>query len=181
MSAAPENLGWLGAIVASSIALVAVQAIWYRLNPKQGIFRSLLAGVLAGLLVQVAAIALWRDWPFVVHFADLCIYVCAAYVFFHLINMGETARRVRLVIELAAAPRGLTRAELLARYGAREIVDRRLGRLAGSGQIRIAGERVMLGDVSVLGMALVVEMFKRLLGRAHEVRRPRVESSSNHV
>lgn len=65
--------------------------------------------------------------------ANLLIFLCGSYTYFHFLNMGETARRIRLLRELEAAPNGLTLAELSQRYHAREMLERRLGRLCSKG------------------------------------------------
>ena len=60
-------------------------------------------------------------------------------VFFHILCLFgpyETSLRFRLIRELARGPaQGLTYPELLQRYNAREILDRRLARLSASGII----------------------------------------------
>ena len=52
-------------------------------------------------------------------------------------NLGESARRIRLLIELhEAGPRGLSLDEILSTYNARMIVDVRLQRMIAGGRIR---------------------------------------------
>lgn len=52
-------------------------------------------------------------------------------------NLGESARRIRLLIELhGAGPSGMTMEDILARYNAPMIVTIRLQRMLAGGQIR---------------------------------------------
>jgi hypothetical protein len=66
---------------------------------------------------------------------NIIIYLALLYIYINFVNMGETARRVRLLRELSAVAQGLSREELLARYNAREIVTKRLERLCATGQV----------------------------------------------
>lgn len=55
------------------------------------------------------------------------------YNFFHLLNLRETGRRVRLITELSTSP--LSRGSLEERYSIKELVDRRIDRLIVAGRI----------------------------------------------
>lgn len=68
--------------------------------------------------------------------SDALLYVLLSYCFFHFVNLSVTARRIRLLRDLAlAGQEGMTREALLESYGPREILGIRLLRLVGSGQI----------------------------------------------
>ena len=64
-------------------------------------------------------------------------YLSLAYFYvFGFYNLGESARRIRLLIELrSAGDRGMTLDEILAVYNARMIVEARLQRLLSGGQV----------------------------------------------
>src|SRR5215472_13565550 len=130
---------WLPVVVVACVGDVIAQITWLRCFPAGGIYRSMVCGFIVGAAVLIALSLVWRDRPIGAHLADLGMYVCFAYVYFHWNNMGETGRRVRLLIELANAPAGLTRRQLLARYSAKEIVDRRISRLLESSQVVASG------------------------------------------
>jgi hypothetical protein len=51
------------------------------------------------------------------------------YCFFHFINLGETACRIRILIELSESDYGLSRNEILERYDASYVVNVRLQRM----------------------------------------------------
>ena len=149
------------AVVANMVAQIAA----YRLLRTSGrLFKSQVAGaligalVLAGLLGRGAEGSLSAD----IATADALLYACFCYVYFHWNNMGETARRIRMLRELAQAQEGLAFAELVRRYSAREILERRLERLSAAGQIREADGRLVLTSRTVLLSA-------RLVGLAKEV------------
>src|SRR5207248_2028791 len=122
-----------------------VHVSWFRLFPTGGMFRAMLAGFLAGSLMLALASWIAADGTIWNQLANAAIYLSFSYVYFHWNNMGETARRIRLVIELQQAAQGLTRAQIAVRYGHREIIDRRLARLLESRQIVERDETYHLG------------------------------------
>ena len=79
-------------------------------------------------------------------------------------NLGETARRIRLLRELARAPRRMMTAdEVLRVYNADTIVTARLGRLVSSGQLCLDGERYKLSWRLFLGQAQLLALLKSLI------------------
>lgn len=92
-------------------------------------------------------------------------YVCLAYCYvFGFFNLGESARRIRLLIELhAAGDRGLTLEEILTAYNARLIVEARLARLLSGGQIALRGGRYVLRSSFVLSLARVLVVVKLMV------------------
>jgi hypothetical protein len=100
---------------------------------------------------------------------NLLIYVILSYGYFHFVNLGETARRIRILREIAEAPTGLSVAELLTRYNARQIVEIRLRRLLQNGQICVQADRYIIGKPVMLSMAYTIVWLKRLmLGKSSE-------------
>lgn len=97
--------------------------------------------------------------------ANLILFGALLYLYVNFVNMGETARRIRILTELRQAPQGLSRQELLKRYNAEEIIDKRLHRLCVTGQV-IGGSdgllRVKPGS-AMLRVARFVRMMKILL------------------
>lgn len=76
-------------------------------------------------------------------------------------NLGESARRIRLLIELqAAGERGLTLTQILAAYNARMIVDTRLGRLLAGGQVVERDGRYFIGKPLMLYGAKALVLLK---------------------
>jgi hypothetical protein len=138
--------------------------LWFCRSGKVGLLGSIVLGFVAGFAATLLAHALpgttslWSAAP-----ANLVIYAAGGYTYFHLLNMGETARRVRLLRELAGAPDGLTTAELAARYNSAEMLARRLDRLVSQGVVRQENGRLYLEKRGVLVMTGMVGLFKRVV------------------
>ena len=137
-----------------------------RLGPK-ALFRSIGVGFLSGLTFLIIVNAMiWTQTGGISYdrmffsLSSFLIYGAFSNIFFHFINMGETARRIRLLRELYDAPKGLSLDEILRRYNAREIVSLRLNRLSGKGQIKEEN-----GRYYVRGKAMVVLARMMLLMR----------------
>ena len=102
----------------------------------------------------------------------LLAYVLLAWSYvFGFFNIGESARRIRLVIELeAAGDRGLTLDGILAVYDSQRIVDARLDRLLVGRQIVERDGRYVIGSALMLTIAKLLVVGKILfLGRPSEV------------
>jgi hypothetical protein len=151
--------------IAAAVALVGHVAV-LRWRPALGLYKAMVLGAGAGLLVLATLIA-WAgiETPDMAAraLASALIYFCFCYVVFHFNNMGETARRIRLLRELVAAGRPLAFEEIVERYGANEIVQRRLDRLVGAGQVRAMDGRYVIADRSVYRMALIMNIAHRIL------------------
>ncbi|HNQ35368.1 MAG TPA: hypothetical protein PKN80_04805 [bacterium] len=149
----------------AGLVLNALTGIWLA-RRRNGLLRSLVAGFLAGLAVALFLLLAGDGSASAGSRAAAGLtYLALGYVYFHFVNMGETARRIRLLRELLAAPPGgFTGAELKARYPAREIVRRRLQRLLNNGQVILADGRYRLGPRPVMyWITLVIMAWKRML------------------
>ena len=83
--------------------------------------------------------------------------------YFHFINLGETARRVRIVRELWEAQIELSMNELIQRYNASEIIDVRLQRMIQNKQIIERDGKYCIGKPVMLGMAKIIILMKQIL------------------
>ena len=159
----------LWAVLAALLAMAANaagQIAAYRLLRTEGkLFKSQIAGTLIGCLVLALILsAMPGAGPSAdVAIADALLYAAFCYVYFHWNNMGETARRIRMLRELAAAPEGLSFEEMVARYSAQEILERRLERLTAAGQITESDGRLVLTSHSVLLSARLVGLAKQII------------------
>lgn len=98
---------------------------------------------------------------------DAITFGALAYCYFHFINLGETARRIRIMREFYDEP--ISYEQLLAKYNAAAIVKVRLKRLINNGQVIEESGRYRIGNPSVLLMAKIMVMLKIMfLGRAGE-------------
>lgn len=141
----------------------AAQAIYCRRSGR--LLKSVYRGFAAGAAACALACGLNSGL-----LPALVTYGALGYCYFHFINLGETARRIRIVRELAeAGPAGLSAAELLARYNARMMVEARFARLLNNSQVVEKEGRYYVGKPAVLYMArILLFMKKALLGRTSE-------------
>jgi hypothetical protein len=96
-------------------------------------------------------------------------YIALGYCYFHFINLGETARRIRIVRELWESEDGLSMDELLKRYNASEIINVRLQRMMSKKQIVFRDGRYYIGKPIMLYISKAIVMMKLiLLGRRGE-------------
>ena len=82
------------------------------------------------------------------------------YCYFHFINLGETARRVRIAIELWESEIGLSMDELIKRYSASDIINYRLQRMINNEQIVDRNGAYHIGKATMLWMAKLLVMMK---------------------
>ncbi len=96
-------------------------------------------------------------------------YISLGYCYVHFVNLGETARRIRLMRELYEAPGGLSREQILSKYNAAVILENRIGRLLTNEQIRREGGRYFIQRRFMIVTALgIVALKKFLLGKSSE-------------
>ena len=152
------------------VVCACVQVIIARYIPKVGLLNSVFAGFTGGFITIIGmdVASLLRIEPSlqekVAQFlVTILTYASLGYGFFHFVNMGETARRVRIVRELLDSPEGLTREELRARYNSAEIVAARLGRMIRTDQVVCRDNRFYVGTPILLCMAKTIVAMKRLL------------------
>ncbi len=99
----------------------------------------------------------------------LITYAGLGYCYMHFINLGETARRIRLMRELYDAANGLSREQVLERYNAGVILENRLGRLLNNRQIRLEEGRYYLqGRFMIFAAQCITALKKFLLGKSSE-------------
>lgn len=91
------------------------------------------------------------------------VYSCLAYAYFHVYNMSETARRVRIMHEIFKAG-GLSRESIIAIYGTPDILKVRLDRLVHLKELELVeGRYVLKGKILHLA-AVVVMVWRAVLG-----------------
>ncbi|HMM39167.1 MAG TPA: hypothetical protein PKB11_10470 [Desulfovibrio sp.] len=138
----------------------------FRAGVVPGAFVGVLAGVAASLLVPLAVPAGGAGEVL----ANAILALVLGYGYLHFVNLGSTARRLRLLHELASAPDGLSAEELLTRYNGAEVVARRLERLIGGGHVDFDGRRYRLNPSPMRALAVCFVVLKRLIygSRGHE-------------
>ena len=86
-----------------------------------------------------------------------------SYCYFHFVNLGETARRIRLLREIASSKQGLTTEQILVRYNSKEMYEKRLARLTKSGQLKLNDQKAFLAGKQLLFSKKLLTMVKRAL------------------
>jgi uncharacterized membrane protein len=114
---------------------------FYGKNSSSSPQNRLLGIILVGnipLLFGTLMIVTIKKFPvsefFVLSIYALIVYNCVLYAYFHLFNMSETARRIRILLHLREAG-SLTKQQLLDIYSPQHQVESRLKRLQKMGVI----------------------------------------------
>ena len=158
----------LGACVVAHVIVARLAPAWPR---ARGVIVSVLAG--GGVVLTLGLRFLWGPAPAPAAPVGYVLawgltYLALAYTYvFGFFNVSETARRLRLLVELLdAGPRGLSLDEVLRAYNARMIVEARLRRLVAGGQLALADGRYVLRRSLGLSVAKLLVGIKLLLLRA---------------
>ena len=156
-------------------ACIGLQIVAYRvkagLDGLDRLLSSIAAGYAFGAIIMTLVHGMWvwrgqapvTDGALLV--ANFVAYSGFAYSYLHFLTMGETARRVRILIELTeAGATGLSEDSIQQRYSDREVVDRRLERLFAIRQIEERNGRLFKRNGEVLWIAGCILSLRRLLG-----------------
>lgn len=152
------------------LANVITQMSGCRYGKKSGLLRWVFIGFLGGFLT-VLTIEVGFSYATKPALAELVgqitlstiTYVTLGYCYFHFINLGETARRVRILRELLESEHGLSRNEILDRYNVSDILNIRLQRMINNKQIVLRNDRYFIGKPVMLYMAKAIVMMKIVL------------------
>lgn len=165
---------------------VAVQILRFRITPARGLLKSVVEGFMGGLLcvltMEIHAQQYVSPSPFAefvsITAANTIIYAACGYCYFHFINLGETARRIRILRELCECDGALSRQEILQRYNAKEIVEKRLGRLVRNNQVIYRdGRYYTKRSVMIFIAHIIVALKSILLGSTATIKRSRDENN----
>jgi hypothetical protein len=138
---------------------------------KRGTIISTLVAYTCGLLIM-AAMEIWflnsgrlAAWEVVgLSGVNFILYSAMAFSFFSFVNIGESSVRIRVLRELAAAPEGLDKETLLARYNVDHIIQIRVDRLLTSGEMICCENRYYYtGRPKMLLVAKGSQALQRLL------------------
>jgi len=162
--------------VVAFIINIITQVCGVRFIKKLGLFNSLVLGMGFGFISVILFEYLWlastdgMNLDFALNLTvNILIYLCLSYNYFHFINMGETARRIRIIREIYEAPEGLHEAELLNQYNARQMVELRMGRLLSKGQVIQKDNRYYIANPTMLMISKAIVFLKILfLGKTSE-------------
>ncbi|KAF0144469.1 MAG: Uncharacterized protein FD156_1773 [Nitrospirae bacterium] len=137
---------------------------------KFSLLKSLILGFIIGLLFVFGAgfygyFALAQpSGEFMTLFiVNSLTYLALSYCYAHFINLGEGARRIRIIRELYKSETGLTMGELLKIYNGRQMVENRINRLMSGGQIILRDNRYFIGKPHMLLISRIILLMKMLL------------------
>lgn len=159
-------------LIGLAISVIS-QVLALRFLKWLGVLRSFFAGFICGFLsilfMQGYYLFIKKDASVYLAVSNILIYFALGYCFFHFINLGETARRIRLLRELYDAPQGLTEEQILLRYNSEGIIKARLDRLLNNKQIILRGEKFYVpGSVMFIISGIIVFMKLMVMGKRSE-------------
>ncbi|MFA7254789.1 MAG: hypothetical protein WC133_01655 [Candidatus Omnitrophota bacterium] len=99
-------------------------------------------------------------WSGVVYM--LLVYAGFSYSYFHIFNMSETARRIKILSDLLIAE-SLDQPAVKPQLAATEQISLRLERLLALGQVRKSGDRYFLRNRCLWFAAVILMWFRRVL------------------
>ncbi len=170
MTRMPELI-MLGFLMVSPIYMLLVHSIFARqsraLSPQMTCIISLLASY-PPLLLILAWIFMTgkfgqpgefvRAWAYF-----MLVYTCIGYSYFHVFNLSETARRVRLLHEILKAG-SISSEKLFSLYQTADIVNVRLKRLENMGQLHVLDGKYQIKGRALLFAAQMIMVWRTLLG-----------------
>ena len=159
--------------IISILGNISAQIFSYKYLLHKKLLKSEYFGFLCGVIVLAVCQAFVYGEPAVESLSLLCvnliIYFCLSYCYFNFINMGETARRIRLLRELCDSSQGLNKEEILSRYNAEVVVDLRMRRLLNNHQIISRAGRYYVDSPVMLLIAKAIVLMKLVvLGKKSE-------------
>jgi len=168
--------GWSALLICTAATATNVVAQILVHRATQGYVRSFFVGFVLGLGVLLAGEVLRLSSrptsgleAVVVIAADGLLYGCAAFLYFGVVNVGESSIRVRLLRELGKSSGPTSEKELLRTYNDGMILRIRLGRMVRNGQVSLEGGRYRLQSRTLARIAAAVFGLKMLLlGRSSE-------------
>ncbi len=160
----------LAVLLASPLWILLSHMVLARVFPRvapqvvaigAGLVGALPTGLLVGTLAFPAPSALLR-MPVAATYVAV-VYACIAYSYFHLFNMSETARRIRILRELHAAG-SLTAEEISRVYSGASVLEARFDRLLATGQLEARGDRFVRAGRVLYTAACLVRGWRLVLG-----------------
>ncbi len=152
---------------AAQVVLVRFLGLYRRKPLRQ---KGPLVAALVGLLPVGGAFLAWLIFfsvlqPAAVFWAGFylfSVYLLLAYVYFHIFNMSETARRIRILAQSHQA--GLVvKDEMVQSYTAEQMIALRVDRLLALNEINLKDERYLPARGSLLPAAKMVFFFRRII------------------
>jgi len=165
-------LNFIMAPVISLFLNISIQIISYKYILKRRLLFSEYIGCACGLIILATlhfGTSSLMEEKLSLFIVNLIIYGCFSYAYFTFINMGETARRIRILRELYSSGTGLTKEEIVEHYSSRDIISVRINRLLSNKQIKLCEGRYYLDSPLMLFISKVIVYMKLvILGKKSE-------------
>jgi hypothetical protein len=95
--------------------------------------------------------------------ASAFTYLALSYCYYHFVQLGQTSIRIRIYMEIASSPQGLTIEELAGRYDGNVLLQMRLKRLIESRDITQREGRFFVGRSRFVRVAAMIYAARRLV------------------
>jgi hypothetical protein len=147
-----------------------VQIFTFRQIKRIGLLRSIFIGFVAGMVsIFLMEMGSWHKFLYAsridlvfILIVNIITYSMLGYCYFHFINLGETARRIRILRELYEHKEGLSKSEILKQYNAKEVLDNRMNRLVNNGQVILRNGRYYIGNRKMLLIANMIYSLREI-------------------
>lgn len=136
------------------------QVLIFRIKPGFGLLNSLISGFCIGLFITTGVLKTNGHLNFCVNIAT---YVTLSYSYFHFVNMGQTARRIRILREIYEARGGISYDDLLRNYNAKIILDTRIERLISKKQIIEENNRLYICNPTMANIAKIILWIRNII------------------
>lgn len=160
-------------MITPAIALllnVAIQVVSFHFIDSMSLLRSIFIGFFTGIIFTLIfsfslfpSVHPWTAKHFGILFTNLMTVIALGYGYFHFVNLGETARRIRLLREIYNEANGITKTELVRRYNSKMILELRLNRLLSKGQIIARDNRYFIRSRLMLFITRIIVNLKWII------------------
>ncbi|MGA9755832.1 MAG: hypothetical protein WBV23_11915 [Desulfobaccales bacterium] len=155
---------------------VVIQILGFRIKSNLSLLHTIYLGFLSGLITMIVLdLAIQAHYKNSFHYfvgifiTNIIIYGSLGYCYFNFNNLGETARRIRLLREIYDSEDGLTPLELNKLYSGKEVIAHRMARLLNNKQVILINDKYLIGNPTVLCIANIIIFLKfMVIGKKSE-------------
>lgn len=115
------------------------------------------------MLIYLNLKQVWGGDFIAIFVANLILYSLLGYWYFVFLTLSETAIRTRVMLQIYYSKDGIALDEILKQYNATEVVNKRIERLVGSGQLLFRDGRYYSGKPGLLLFGKVLEFLRHLV------------------
>jgi hypothetical protein len=161
-------------LIASPIVLllsVLLHITIYRISNKLTVVMAELYSFIICLLILIIieffyytyfAISLNEINPVIDILLNILIFSCLSFIYFALINIGETSLRIQILQIIKGSPNGVELEKITILYNNKSLVNIRLDRMIHNQQVIQKEEKYILGKSRLIYIAHFCELLKKL-------------------